>query len=177
VLKSLLARARRIDGPSFALAVVATCVALGGTAIAAKMITGKQIKNDSLTGKDIKNGSIGGSDLSGSAAGERGPQGPEGPAGPVNVVQVQTSLTTVGGNGQTSLSAPCPASAPKAIGGGFTGGSFSTGHANSSRPSGDGTSWRVAWDNTTGGNQQVSIYAICTSPANWTSQTGVTAGG
>lgn len=47
----------------FIIAVVALFVALGGTATAAKLITGKQIKNNSITGVDIKDGSLGPRDV------------------------------------------------------------------------------------------------------------------
>lgn len=77
------------------VAVLALVLALGGTATAAKLITGKQIKNSSLTGvdvknsaltgADVKNGTIGTADLSAAAkkatAGAAGPAGPAGPKG------------------------------------------------------------------------------------------------
>jgi hypothetical protein len=51
--------------PSLAvvIAVLALFVALGGPSYAAKMVTGKQIKNNSVTGKDIKNRSLTAADL------------------------------------------------------------------------------------------------------------------
>ena len=95
------------------VALLALLVALGGTATAGVLITGKQVKNGSLTGADVGNGSLTGKDVrnnsltskdvknlkgtdikNGSltaadfAAGElpegpAGPQGQPGPAGPV----------------------------------------------------------------------------------------------
>ncbi len=69
--------------------LVAVCVlvlALGGTATAAKLITGKNVKNNSLTGKDIKNKSIKSADLSAGAKsalkGAKGDTGAAGAAGP-----------------------------------------------------------------------------------------------
>ncbi|EHN11651.1 hypothetical protein PAI11_14560 [Patulibacter medicamentivorans] len=60
-------------------------LALGGTATAAKLITGGDIKNNSITGKDVKSRSLALSDLSTSARkalrGQTGPAGPAGPAG------------------------------------------------------------------------------------------------
>lgn len=62
----------------------------GGTATAAKLITGKQIKNGSLTSVDVKKGSLGADRLSAAArkslssaaaAGAAGPVGPAGAAG------------------------------------------------------------------------------------------------
>lgn len=75
---------------SRATVVVAALVAfavLGGSATAAKLITGKEIKNGSITGADVKKGSLGADKLSRAAlrslrAGQAGPAGASGPAGP-----------------------------------------------------------------------------------------------
>ena len=73
------------------LALVALFIALGGTSFAgnvtsraARLITGKQVKNNSITGKDVKDGSLNQEDFSGAVAadGTAGPPGPAGPAGP-----------------------------------------------------------------------------------------------
>jgi hypothetical protein len=65
--------------------VVAILAVTGSTATAAKLITGKDIKNSSVTGADIKNKSLGVGELSASArkalTGQTGPAGPAGPAG------------------------------------------------------------------------------------------------
>ena len=55
----------RISRPSPAMlvAVAALFVALGGTAAAALVITGKNVRNGSLSGADIKNGTIKGGDV------------------------------------------------------------------------------------------------------------------
>jgi hypothetical protein len=78
--------------PTLLQCVVALLVGIGGTATAAKPITGAQIKdgsvhgrdraNGSVTGKDVKNGSLTKKDFTGSLQGVPGPAGPEGPAGP-----------------------------------------------------------------------------------------------
>jgi hypothetical protein len=61
---------------ALALAVVAT-----GSATAAKLITGGDIKNNSITGKDVKKGSLAANDLSAKARNSlKGAQGPAGPA-------------------------------------------------------------------------------------------------
>jgi hypothetical protein len=81
--------------------VVAILAVTGGTATAAKLITGKDVKNNSLTGADIKNRSLGAGELTAAArnalkgnagpagtagapgaAGPAGPKGETGPAGP-----------------------------------------------------------------------------------------------
>jgi hypothetical protein len=67
---------------SYANVVSTVClfVLLGGTAVAAIKITGKNVQNGSLTGKDIKKHSVKLNRLRGSLP--AGPQGPKGDAGP-----------------------------------------------------------------------------------------------
>ena len=66
--------------PSMMVAFVALFVAGAGTATAAKVITGKQIKNSSITSTDVKNGSLLRKDFK-SVQLPRGPQGLPGTAG------------------------------------------------------------------------------------------------
>ena len=56
---------RMLKRPSAAgiVAVLALVLAMGGTATAAKLISGKDIQNKSLTGKDVKGKSLGGGKL------------------------------------------------------------------------------------------------------------------
>lgn len=54
---------RRINVRTVALVAVTIVAVGGGTAVAAKLITGADVKNNSLTGKDIRNGSVGSRDL------------------------------------------------------------------------------------------------------------------
>jgi hypothetical protein len=64
------------------LLVIACVVVLSvGTAAAAKLITGADIKNHSITGKDIKKHSVPLSALKGTVAGPAGAPGPVGPEG------------------------------------------------------------------------------------------------
>jgi hypothetical protein len=71
-----------------ALIVLALVVAVGGTATAARLLTGADIKNGTITGKDIKAGTINEKRLSDAvkaklnAGGPRGPQGDPGAAAP-----------------------------------------------------------------------------------------------
>ena len=70
--------------PSYlAVAVMAVALfAISGSATAgAKLLTGKNFKDNSLTNKDVKNESITAQDVN-PAATPAGPQGPEGPGGP-----------------------------------------------------------------------------------------------
>jgi len=55
----------RKPSPAFVISLMALFVALGGSSVAApvreaaaKLITGKSIKDSSLTGKDVKNSSL-----------------------------------------------------------------------------------------------------------------------
>jgi hypothetical protein len=66
------------------VAFVALFAALAGTATAAKVIDGGDIKNSSITAKDIKDGSLLKKDFKRGQlpAGARGLQGAQGPAGP-----------------------------------------------------------------------------------------------
>jgi hypothetical protein len=77
---------RRLPSPALIVAIAALFAAMSGTAVAAKLITGKQIANNSIGGADIKNGSLQTKDLSAKARaalqGTTGPQGAAGPAGP-----------------------------------------------------------------------------------------------
>jgi hypothetical protein len=74
--------------PAVVVAVVALMAALGGTAVAGSLITGKQIASDSITSRHVRNGSLKYADLAPSMRSamqkpeaEQGPQGPAGPRG------------------------------------------------------------------------------------------------
>lgn len=78
------------------VSVLALFVALGSSATAAVLITGKNVKNNSLTGADIKNNSIASADVKDRSllakdfkpgqlvSGAPGPQGPKGDTGTVD---------------------------------------------------------------------------------------------
>jgi hypothetical protein len=75
------------------VSLLALFVALSGSATAAILVTGKNVKNNSLTGLDIKNNSLGSADIKDGnlllkdfkpgqlVAGAPGPAGPQGPKG------------------------------------------------------------------------------------------------
>jgi hypothetical protein len=68
--------------PSVALLVVALVLAASGGAVAAKKITGADVKNSSLTTKDIKDQTLQPADFSDAAKSSlAGPAGPAGPKG------------------------------------------------------------------------------------------------
>ncbi len=81
---------RKLPSAGFVVGVIAIILTLGGTAVAAKLITGKQIKNGSIQAKDLskkvrsKLAATGGAGQTGAAgvAGNVGPAGPAGPVGP-----------------------------------------------------------------------------------------------
>ena len=96
------------------LLAVALCLALAIPAGAAKLITGKNVKNASLTGADIKNGSIGQRDLARGVGqgptGERGEQGPAGPKGdkgdsgaPFDISQLTITQRSVQARGRAQV--------------------------------------------------------------------------
>jgi hypothetical protein len=70
--------------PAMGVAFLALFIALAGSATAAKLIGGNQIKNNSVTAKDVKDGSLLRKDFKKGQlpAGAQGPQGPQGVAGP-----------------------------------------------------------------------------------------------
>jgi hypothetical protein len=78
----------RRPSPAMLVALAALFIALGGTASAALVITGANVRNGSLSGRDIKNGTIKGADVRNNSLTAkdirgrlRGPAGPAGPAG------------------------------------------------------------------------------------------------
>jgi hypothetical protein len=62
-------RGRRLPSPAMMVALIALFVALGGSATAALVITGANIKNGTVSGLDLKNGSVTGYDLKNGAVG------------------------------------------------------------------------------------------------------------
>ena len=73
----------RRPSPSMLVAVAAVVLACAGSATAASVITGKNIKNSSITSADIKNSSLLRGDFKSGQlpAGARGAQGPRGATG------------------------------------------------------------------------------------------------
>lgn len=104
-------RRRRRPQPATVISSIALFVALSGTATAATLLTGANIKNNSLTGadvksssltgSDIKNKSLGASDLSASAIKSLKSAGPAGPAGPAGAPGPQGAPGAGGPTGLT----------------------------------------------------------------------------
>ncbi len=80
---------KRRPSPALVVALVALFVAFSGTATAALVMTGQNIKDGTITGQDVKNRALGTNKLSkravSSLTGERGPAGPQGPMGEAGV--------------------------------------------------------------------------------------------
>lgn len=113
------------------MATVAVFVAVGGTATAAVMVTGADVRNGSLTGADVRNGSLRGRDIhSGSLSvrvfrphawarlhGATGPTGPTGPKGATGA----TGTTGAGGDAAQGFDATKFLAAGGAAGGALSG--------------------------------------------------------
>jgi hypothetical protein len=147
--------------PSLILSVIAVVLALGGTATAASLITGKQIKNSSVTGADIKNKSLTPSDFSGSVKGDRGlqgiqgPSGAQGPAGITTVSTVNGPDVNVAPGDVGGADATCPAGSA-VVGTGFSSSIGSIGFAERF-----GASVGIAVANDSSITIQIHAQAIC----------------
>jgi hypothetical protein len=147
------------------VAVIALLLTVGGTAVAAKLITGKDIKNGSLTGKDVKNKSLTPKDFKGSV---QGPAGAAGPAGLVALHYIEGPTIVVLANTQVGASALCPEGTSVVSGGGrvFTIGpdvildtSLPIDGADADTVPDDG--WAVNYNNPTASNSNFRVYAVC----------------
>ncbi len=105
------------------MATLAVFVSLGGTSLAAIVVTGKEIRNgsvtsidvanQSLTGVDVKNGSLGAIDLSAAAraalTGQKGDTGPAGPAGAPGATGIAGPAGPQGPQGPAGTAGSVPA--------------------------------------------------------------------
>jgi hypothetical protein len=154
------------------LALVLAVVSLtAGTAVGARMITGKQIKNSSITGKDVKDASLTKRDIKGRVAGPRGPRGfrgadgGPGPPSPANLERVEAHTdypAAAPAIGQAI--ARCPAGKRVTGGGGRTDAAQQAVAITDSYPSEDMTAWIVnATRLTSSPPWRVTAYALCAS--------------
>lgn len=171
------------------LGTAALVAAVSGSAVAASLITSRQIKDGTIQLRDISRkaraqlkGDVG---LAGpvgprGAAGPAGAPGDPGPPGPVNVRYVAGPVVDNANGTQATAVAECPPSHPHVIGGGVhsTGFYGEAQRVNTSGP-GDGPDadtvpddgWVAAVDNDPGSdavppgvaNDQIQAIAICTS--------------
>jgi hypothetical protein len=180
-------------GPGLVVALIALFVVSGGSAMAASLITSKQIKDGTIQAKDISKkakqalkGNTGLRGLSG-ALGPMGPQGPAGPQGvqgvqgapgPVNLTYVRGDQVDVSATGQEHAEAYCPAG-QSVVGGGVYSDSPNVGemNVNSSYPIDDvdadavpDDGW-LAWVDVSTSDPSFSeffqAYAICTTPTSY----------
>jgi hypothetical protein len=160
---------------AIAVAVVAMAIVGGGAAGAARLITGKQVKDGSITGWDIKNHSLKPVDFKGSVRGPRGhpgaegprgaqgpqgTQGPQGPAGPTVVNQL-TRVELVGvipPDAVNHVNATCPAGQGVVSGGYYAVGTGAVFYEDSF----GGRAWSVGYDNHgASGQADVTAVAYC----------------
>jgi hypothetical protein len=96
---------------SFLAGFLVCALLTGATAVAAKLITGADVKNSSLTGIDVKNKSLTKADFKGSVQGPRGATGAAGPTGATGQGAAGATGATgatgvTGSTGPTGLTGP-----------------------------------------------------------------------
>jgi hypothetical protein len=117
-------RIRLNTSPAMVVAIFALIAACAGSATAATLISGKQIKDGTITGKDVKDRSISAIDLTGvsiggagagqpGASGAQGPAGPAGPAGPKGDAGAQGPAGPAGAKGATGAAGAAGPQGPK----------------------------------------------------------------
>ncbi len=101
----MIRKSRLRPSPALIVALVALVVACAGSATAASLITGKQIKKNTVTSKQIKNRTLRAKDLHTSAAktlegpkGDPGAPGPVGQVGPSDVYSARATTSTAANN-------------------------------------------------------------------------------
>lgn len=160
------------------LAVLVVVVALGGSATAGKLITGKQVKNGSITSLDLRDGSVSGLDVADGSLtdadlgelvqgpkGPRGPQGPRGLPGPIGSpgssgLSYVVQSNSVPKSSTRTWSADCGAGT-RAIGGGLSSSTPSSFWLSASAPEISGASWIVTAKNTRDIAQTAFAWAVC----------------
>lgn len=169
-----------------ALLALALVVGAGGTATAAKLITGKNIKDGSVTGADIKNRSLTGADVKDrslkasdlakgvlpTVVAVPGQPGATGPSGPPGAAAFGSLVYAKGGPfdnpaGEVSKGAVVCPEGRYAIGGGAWGDAEAPGQAvTASAPATEGNEvapsrWQVWMANATAEDASFDVYAIC----------------
>jgi hypothetical protein len=160
------------------LAVVVLLVAMTGSATAARLITGRQIKDGSVTGRDVHNGSLTGGDVrngslsadefEGSLTGAPGPAGPQGPAGPagpagangVSGYEYVIADVIIPRLGSAHQDAVCPVG-KRAVGGGMSSSSPVVVRLLESAPLNSGLGWTAGMANSSGSAVTGYVWAVC----------------
>jgi hypothetical protein len=128
--KRLRQVARRLNLPAPVVLAAIVVVLLGGTATAAHLISGKQIKNGSITGVDVKNKSLTAADFRGSVVGVQGPTGAQGATGSQGATGARGPTGPKGATGDPGTAGPTGATGatgPTGTVAGPTGGTGPTG--------------------------------------------------
>jgi hypothetical protein len=157
--------------PALILALAVLVVGLAGTATAAKLITGEQIKNASVTTKDIKNGTLGQADLKKGVKNKLN-------APSVKGYEVVTESTLVGSGSQGVVFVACPAGKVVMSGGGQFENTESATEIVSSAPQfvvrgdallfddpkpGFADGWKLEAKHNSLNPNMLTAYAVCTS--------------
>ena len=177
-MAGLKERLGRLASPGTMLGMLALCVALSGTALAAATIGSSDVINNSLRGIDVKDKSLTKRDFRGSVRGPRGLRGPRGATGAAGATSVVTRVGTPtqinGGGNYGSATVQCN-QGERATGGGLRVAEFhglpvtgGDGQMNESHPLPEAagstpTGWEVQY---TSGTITVNVaaYVICASP-------------
>jgi hypothetical protein len=150
------------------VAVIALLLIGGSTAVAARLITGKDVKNSSLTGKDVKNKSLTPKDFKGSVQGPAGPAGATGPAGLVALQYIEGPTIPLPATSGVGSSVLCPVGTSVVSGGArpltvgpnvILDSSFPMDGADADTVTDDG--WAVNYNNPTGSNSSFRVNAVC----------------
>jgi hypothetical protein len=136
--------------PTALIACLALVLVTAGTAGAAAMISGKQVKDGSLTGRDVKDRSLTAADFSGSVAGASGVSGWE------HRIQRQD----IPANTYRSWEVRCTGT-KRALGGGVSGSGRFTLEINESAPAGEATGWAATATNEGGVPYSAYVWVIC----------------
>ncbi len=114
----------RRPSPAMVVALAALFVASSGTAVAAVIVTGANVKNGSLTGLDVRNGSLTSADVKNRSllpvdfkgklpAGPQGPVGSAGPAGPAGAQGAPGAPGVSGWERKFTIAGPFDSTSPK----------------------------------------------------------------
>lgn len=160
---------RKSTIPALLIAAVLLLVGLAGTATAAKLITGKQIKNNTVTTQDIKNGTLSQKDLNGAVKGKLNKPAVVG-------YEVVTETVSVPTAGQSTVFVACSAG-KLAVGGGADWASTETsqvivesapqkqiGEFFDAPGSDPATAWKVTGEHNSLDATDLHAYVICVSP-------------
>lgn len=153
-------------------AVLALLVAVSGTATAAAMITGAQIKdntvhgrditNASVTGKDVKDKSLTPADFTGSVQGPPGPTGPDGPQGQAGAsgLQYVTNGIDIATGKTETWAVSCPVG-KVVVGGGVSSNNPYYARIVESAPLDNGAGWWVGLRNQHSAPIGAYAWAVC----------------